>query len=55
MQDSVGAALSLQSVPGDPPWSCCLDPLSYLDAWAKEVSGESALGPFIIDGEGTEK
>lgn len=30
MQDSVGAALSLQSCPGDLLWGCCLDPLSYL-------------------------
>lgn len=50
-----GGSLCLQSFPEDPLWGCCLDLLSYLVAWAKEVLGESAPGSFIIDGEETEK
>lgn len=55
MRDSMGAALCLQPFPGDPLWGCFLDLLSYLVVWAKEMSGESAPGSFIIDDEGTEK
>lgn len=48
MQDSVGAAPSLQSCPGDPCGAAAWTRFPIWFAWAKEVSGESAAGLSLL-------